>query len=275
MRRMDLAGFNKEKLIFIVTAVIFSVSLYLFLATGPVHLEGQPPIGVQPSPPPLVAHDMTQQRDENYYVVRANLTRRTPFAPHSDIPAAQPKVVQAPTGPVAPPPPAPPPQEKKEEITKKVWDAKDLDVQVEYMGVMSLNGVAYALVKPKDGGQPLRVKAGDKIDEFGYEVTDINKQEILMKDSENRPFILKDTRFSEEDADAADDDGEKPEKKEVKKAETKKPEPKKPEAKPAPAPAPQAQPAQPAGAQNNPPRGSHERRPRPGAENRPKKKGGN
>jgi len=247
-------------------------------------LEEQKPIGTQPSPPPLAGQTLTQQKDENYYVARAALTRKTPFAPHSsDIVRNnpnQPKVVNAPP---PPPPPPPPPEKKEPALTKKVWDATDLDIQVEYMGVMSLNGDTFALVKPKDGGEPRRLKVGDKIADFGYEVTSINKQEILMKDSENRPFVLKDTRFSadeEEDEDTFDLDDEKPAPKKIepRKAEPKAPAPKKVEPKAEPkAVEKKAEPAKAAPKATNQ-QGTQaagdqqkQRRPRPGAENRPKK----
>jgi hypothetical protein len=259
MPRPDIAGFNKEKLTFLVCSTIFAVAFYLFLASAPVTLQDEKPIGAQPGPIAAAEREDTSQKDVEYYVSRPNLTRKSPFQPKSDFIKKEIKPVVNNLPP--PPAPPPPPEEKKVAITKKVWDPKDLDVQVEYMGVLVMNDETYGLVKPKDGSSPRRVQEGETLTDMKYTVTKIEKQAIWMKDEEGRPFILKNSSFSGEEVATADDGDKK--KAETKKAAKEKKE--KPKDKPKEAPKPQpVQPAQPVDNINN---NLRKRRARPGHEN--------
>ena len=85
MPRPDIAGFNKEKLVFLTASTVFAVAFYLFLASAPITLQDEKPIGTQSGPVAAAERDQTVQRDVEYYVSRPNLTRKTPFAPASSV----------------------------------------------------------------------------------------------------------------------------------------------------------------------------------------------
>jgi len=269
-RQQNVTGFNKEKFIFLLAAVGFSAGLYLYLSTGPIALEVEQPISQQAPPVALSNLNAAPPLEENYYVVPGSITRmleprsgqlvnrdrKTPFAPKADFlkknlppPAA---VVLAPP----PPPPPPPPTEtgKTDTKSKKEFGPEDRVAEVDYMGVVSLNGVAYGLLKPKDGGKSQRVKVGDKIPNYDYTVTKIEKQAVFVVDKDNRPYVVKNSRFSsipllaDAGKDKIDDPfAEEPGDKDMKVKDVLAPkEPKtkeKPEKTPVKTPAPEKQPA--------------------------------
>jgi hypothetical protein len=220
MPRPDTESFNKEKFVFLLVSAGFAGGLYLFLASAPVPLDPDKPISSQALPQALENVAEAAPRPEQEYVEGPGRDRKTPFAPAATFIAAKP--VDNP-GNKPPPPPPPPPSDTKPKDTKPTFDAKDLDVQVSFMGVVMMNGNTYALLRPKDGSSPRRVKVGDTISDFKYTVTKIEKQAIWMVDEEQRPFILKDN----DEVALADSSSSKPEK----------PAPKH-EPKPAPKPAP-------------------------------------
>ena len=189
MPRPNTQGFNKEKLFFLLGAAAFAWLLYYFLASAPALLTVEQPIGPQPPPALLASLNEDIQRDVEYYVSGPNRQRKTPFAPAGSNYAEKPKPKPDPKN-LPPPPPTDVP--KTPDLAKKSFDPKDLDVQVSFMGVMMYNGETYALLRPKDGSSPRRVKVGDTLADYKYTVTAIEKQAIWLVDEEKRPFILRD-----------------------------------------------------------------------------------
>lgn len=212
MRRLNTQSFNKEQMLFMVCSTAFAVGLYLYLASSPVPLVVTEPISAQPLPSPLTKKAREERLPEDFYVVNMpgmidrhtneplNRLRKTPFAPASgfrrEVAKVKPPVD---IGPPPPPPPPPPAEEAKvaAKDSKKTFTSKDAAVQLDFMGVVTIAGQTYGLLKPKDGTAPRRVKAGDLIPELNYTVTRIEKQAIYVTDADKHPFILKDTRFSE------------------------------------------------------------------------------
>lgn len=210
-------GFNKEQLAFLVVAAIAALSVYFYLSSGPVELEPGKPIAAGDPPKPLNMKPPADPLQENYYVVDGQLTRlmdprtgqavnrqrKTPFMPAAKFIE---RVKKEPPANLTPPPPPPPEPQKEAEPTKRDFGPKDLVAEVEFMGVVSLNGKTYGLVRPKDGSSPRRVKVGDKIPDYNYTVTRIEKQTIYVEDEEKNPFVLRDT----DDVEGGDSDKTNP-----------------------------------------------------------------
>jgi len=205
-------GFNKEQLAFLVVAAIAALSVYFYLSSGPIELEPGKPIAIGEPPKPLNMKPPADPLQENYYVVDGQITRlmdprtgqavnrlrKTPFMPAAKFIE---RVKKDPPAMLTPPPP-PPPEAPKEPETKRDFGPKDLIAEVEFMGVVSLNGKTYGLVRPKDGSSPRRVKVGDKIPDYNYTVTRIEKQTIYVEDEDKNPFVLRDTDEIEGGADS-------------------------------------------------------------------------
>jgi Tfp pilus assembly protein PilP len=204
-RVQSTQGFNKEQLVFLAVSAIAALSTYWYLASGPVELEVGRPIAAGEAPKPLSMKPPPDPLEEKFYVMDGKITnlmdpktgqavnrqRKTPFMAAS----AFKERVTKPKDPVnlTPPPPPPPeaPKETKEE--KRDFGPQDVIAEIEFMGVITLNNKTYGLVRPKDGSSPKRVKVGDKLPDYNYTVTRIDKQAIHVEDEEKRPFVLRDT----------------------------------------------------------------------------------
>ncbi len=223
------SGFNKEKLIFLGASLFCAFGLYNFLATAPVQLEVGKPISAESEPAPMGNQTAARPYEVAFYIAPGEITRlidprtnqlvrrdrKTPFAPKADFVSktrvAGPALPGMPGGketaggiPPPPPPPPPPGTETKEKKgakddgkpQKEVWRPEDRKAQVDYVGVVTMGGQSYGLLKSVDGGSPLRVKVGDKIAAYDYTVTRIDKQAIWVVDKDNLPFMIRDTRFT-------------------------------------------------------------------------------
>jgi len=214
-RQQNTTGFNKEKLVFLGASAAFAVGLYFFLSSSPIDLQVGSPLGTQSGPLALANINAARPLEENYYVVPGtvsrmidprtaqlvNRERKTPFAPKSDFTKRNlPPPIVAHVN--APPPPPPPPASTAEKADtgkkKKEFGPNDREAEVQYMGVVTINGETYGLLKPKDGTSPKRIKVGDKIPDYDYTVTKIEKNSVSLTDKDGRPYVLKDTRFSDE-----------------------------------------------------------------------------
>ena len=222
-RQQGSDGFNKEKFAFLVASFIFAMGTYQFLSTGPVTLAVGSPISTQPGPGTLRNLNAEQPAAENFYVVTGSKTRmidpmtqqlvnrerKSPFTRADWISAAPAVAKGTPKGPPPPPPPPPPPADLKtaDGNDKKAFGPQDAQAEVEFVGVMIMSGQSYGMLKPRDGGPPVRVKVGDKIPDYSYTVTKIDKQAIWIEDENKRPFLLKDDQFIAVDtAHAGNDD---------------------------------------------------------------------
>ncbi len=201
MTRQPSSGFNKEKLIFICTAMLLATSLYSIFSSRPVELTVGTPVSPLPVPGPLAPDRLdTRKALVKYYLetgtfgdVAVNRERKNPFEPIDDFVAAGPKMVatvtkkivpQAPPrgGPTpmaterAPDPPAPK-EDKKEEA--KVWEPKaDPKALVDFSAVVTMNGITYGLLKSK--GQTIRVQVGDYLEDYKYTVAKIDTSAIWV-----------------------------------------------------------------------------------------------
>lgn len=194
MRRINSGSLNKEKLVFLVSALGVSVGVYFFLASGPVPLVLSSPSTREPGPEPFKDVDLQQKKDINSLIDR---DRVSPFEPFRPPQVVQPKVAVGPNNnaPPPPPPPPPPPEKPKE---AKVFESEDPISEVDYMGVTFVNGESRALLKPKDGSAPVLVAIGEAVPNFKYVVQKIEPQAVWISDGDNRPFMLKDASFSED-----------------------------------------------------------------------------
>ncbi len=270
MPRPDTESFNKEKFVFLLTSCVFAAGLFLYLSSGPVSLQVGKPLSAQPEPVAADNRNMDTLQPEESYVFGPKRARKSPFTPAE---FRQAKIV--PKGPVTtgilPPPPPPPEPVKVAPTPKKSFDPKDLNIEVEYMGVVMMQDKTYGVVRPKDGSSPRYVKVGDTIEQYKYKITKIEKQAIWAVDEEERPFILRNSRFSG-DAVAAAPEDDAPAKQPTIQHKTPT-DPKPPAPKQAPQPAPQSTPptsqrpgpqAQP-GNKTSTDRPVRQRRQRPGA----------
>lgn len=275
-RQQNTTGFNKEKFVFLAASTAFAAGLYFFLSSSPIDLAVGNPLGNQSGPVALANVNAARPLEENFYVVPGSVShmidprtaqlvnreRKTPFAPKSDFTKKKlPPPIVAHVN--VPPPPPPPPSSAADKTKdtgkpKKEFGPNDREAEVQYMGVVTINGATYGLLKPKDGTSPKRIKVGDKIPDYDYTVTKIEKSSVSLVDKDNRPYVLRNTRFTDETPlladsstgkkDAAEEEGEPGEKKPAPKgpqpadkAPAKKPAEKHTE-KPAEKPAPEAKP---------------------------------
>jgi len=193
MRRNNTGSLNKEKLVFLVSALGVSIGVYFFLTSGPVPLVLSSPSTREPGPEPFKDVDLQQKKDINSLIDR---DRVSPFEPFRPPQVVQPKV--APVANNAPPPPPPPPPPETPKAAAKVFESEDPISEVDYMGVTFVNGESRALLKPKDGSNPILVAVGEEVPNFKYIVKKIEPQAVWISDGDNRPFMLKDASFSED-----------------------------------------------------------------------------
>jgi hypothetical protein len=215
-RQQNSDGFNKEKFAFLVASFVFAWGTYEFLSTGPVALTVGNPITSQPGPGLPRNQNADQPAAENFYVVTGSKTRmidpmtqqlvnrdrKSPFT-RADWVSAAPAVAKGPPKNIPPPPPPPPPPVDLmagKEKNGKNFKGEDAQAEVEFVGVMIMSGQTYGMIKPIDGGPPAKVKVGDKIPDYNYTVTKIDKQVIWIEDENKRPFLLKDNQFIPADA---------------------------------------------------------------------------
>jgi hypothetical protein len=66
------------------------------------------------------------------------------------------------------------------------------------MGVVMVEGAKLALLGRRDGGPPLRARAGQAIEDLKYRISRIEKQAIHLQDERGVPHVLKNTRFGGE-----------------------------------------------------------------------------
>lgn len=125
--------------------------------------------------------------------------RKTPFAPSQykldriAEPTPRPNV----TVPLPPPPVIPKPQPPVATQPQRPSAPKDKELEVAYMGVMQVMGETYGLLRAKDGSFR-RVKVGEKVADFDYTITRIEKQAVYVKTDEGRVYMLKNDLFSDE-----------------------------------------------------------------------------
>ena len=219
MRRQNTQGFNKEKLIFLLSSCLFSAGLYIYLASSPVLLEVGKPIGPQSGPGALLAPIEPIRPDVNFYVVDGkisrlmdpitnqlvNRARKNPFAPPVDFSpvVVGPKVISQI---LIPPPPHQPTDTQKD---LRSYGASDPKLEIVFRGIVKLsNGETYGSIQPADSSTPpRRVKVGDVIEgedgeDYSYTVTKINLQTIEVTDAQMHPFILKDKWLNAESEEA-------------------------------------------------------------------------
>lgn len=221
MAKISGMGFNKEKCAFLVCALLLGGALFWYLTNQVRALEDKKPISNEERPQPISGMLLVMKNSPDEYV---SGTRRSPFTPKKDTLVALPKPKPNPgTLPIPPPPPTTQPAEKEK---PKTFNPLDKEAEVDFMGVVMLEGRSYALVRPKDGSSPRRVKEGDLLPDYKYTITKIERQAIYLKDDENNPYVLKDGRFTTADASSGGS------------SESKTPAPKSSDLLPRPAPAP-------------------------------------
>ncbi|MCY3024328.1 MAG: hypothetical protein NTW87_35575 [Planctomycetota bacterium] len=227
-RQHNVQGFNKEKMSFVVCGLVCAAGLYCYLASEPVLLADKAALSEQSGPVALHDSSLENPQHESFYVVDGKVTRlidprtnqlvnrdrKTPFMPDARFLKAraegQVATKKAPEGPPPPPPPPPPPAKKEDAADskkkKREFGPTDAESAVKFMGIVTLGGRTYGMVTPKEGGKPFWVKVGDVIPDCDYTVTKIEKQAISVVDANDRPFLLRDTRYTE-DAGASDSTG--------------------------------------------------------------------
>jgi len=186
-------GMNKEKLVFYLCFVLLAVSAYLY-CFGPRTRELVPDAPITNKPKPET-FDSKSPAAQVATALPPERERKSPFTYDSyqvgqGKTTANPKEVKAP-----PPPPPPPPQPAPQPKTKTPMTPTAKDLQVSFMGVVQIEGKAYALLSSKDGAPPRRVKEGDVIDGLNYTIAKIEKQAVHVKDEEGQVYLLKDGRF--------------------------------------------------------------------------------
>lgn len=199
MAKVRGQGFNKEKLMFLVSAVALAAVGYHYFISAPLSLSVGDPLSTENSPSNFVDTDYSLKQPPDFYVQRK---RKSPFTPDRFWKTEAKKKVVKVTKPVSnvPPPPAPPPPSQKDDSDPDSRERGPMrpterDLQVKFMGVVMMGGSSYALLSRKDGGNPHRVKLGETIEDLNYKITRIEKQAIHLEDEEGNPYVLKNTRF--------------------------------------------------------------------------------
>ena len=214
MARIKGEGFNKEKFICLLALLLvaFMAGVLALARYHPVAgvvwvysaVFGSAPPNALVEEPPVTALDSPSAYQEQTLPPLPSLAdlgnriRKTPFAPsqyqmvrRSPPPVTRPKVT------IAPPPPAlPRPKPPAPAAPKRPAAPKDKDLEVAYMGVMKVQGQTFGLLRAKDGSFH-RVKSGDKMPDYNYTITRIEKQAIYVRTEEGRVYLLKNNRFSD------------------------------------------------------------------------------
>ena len=215
MRQLNKT-FNKEQFVFMLSSAAFAAGLYFYLTSGPVALTVGEPISAQPAPPVLENIPDKPLDNIDFYVVDGRITRlidphtgdlvdrsrKTPFAPIAGEPNARPIITVTGGGDATGGGDSPAMVVVNDPKKVKTWTVENVKSKVKFMGVVIMKGQTVALLKPEDDSEVKKANVGDKIDEYGYTVTRIEKQTIWITDADNRPFILKDTALLAGEANA-------------------------------------------------------------------------
>ena len=231
MKRQASYGFNKEKLVLLVAALLLAGSAYNFFASQPVALEVTTPVTPLPIPSPLTPDKLdTRMANVIPYLetgkfgdVAVNRDRKNPFEPIDDfvsVPQSAkvntegvktPAAIAPPT--VVAPSPELQPLAKKDDEDPNKFGPKDDKAKVDFSAVVRMNGITYGLLKDKDG-KTVQVKVGDYMEDFKYTVSKIEKQAIWVTDEKDHVFVARDLSFADDGSGGGDTgDEEKPVKK--------------------------------------------------------------
>lgn len=188
MKRSPPEILNKEKLLFLVFALIFSVGLYRVLSNAPLPLEPGNPLTEKSGPEEIRVAAANPTLAERDYLRGTRNSLLKPKVPLVTLPKLPP------SGGI----PFPPPEEKSltsgddAVAVKKLMDPKSLDL--EYMGIVIADGKSCALLRSKTSGVTQRVQSGDKIPGANVSVTKIEPWAVWLSDGQG-VGVLKNERF--------------------------------------------------------------------------------
>ena len=197
MPHLKTQGMNKEKLVFYLSLLMLGVSGFLFVRSWPCNLEVDNPVTRKARPVTSEGRAYTPYQE---VALAVGEERKSPFM-------ADQRWRSVPTKPnpgnIKAPPPPPPILPSAPEQPKVTRQPTEKDLEVSFMGIVSMDGVSYALLASKDGSPPRRVKEGETVEGLNYTITKIEKQSIHINDADGRPYILNDGRFSDLAADGS------------------------------------------------------------------------
>lgn len=187
--RAEPRGFSRETLSFLLAALALSLALYVHCAFAPLRLGPGVSVSTQAWPAPAAAAGLPLLRGEDSCFTGR---RRSPFVPTKSV-AAGPLRPDLPGGVVALPRPAPVEAVPPSRPLGEPAPANRPSAFV-FAGTVLVDGRARALLRPKDGGEPIAVKRGDVIPEYGCTVTRIEPQAIHLLNAERQPLVVIDRR---------------------------------------------------------------------------------
>lgn len=191
MRRDDAGRLNKEKLVFLGAALLLSCALYFFFSSGPLPLVLAPPATREAGPEAIENVPQLRANKSIDALVDNGEPRLSPFEPfrqHISPGGGGGGVVVKSGGPATMPPDD---RKPKDPVVSSV---PAIASEVDYVGVV-IDGKPRALIKPRNGAASFLVAEGESIPHYSYTVSKIEPQAIEIRDSDNRPFTLKDQTF--------------------------------------------------------------------------------
>jgi len=185
MKRSPPEILNKEKLLFLVFALVFGVGLYRLLSSAPLPLEPGKPMTEKSVPEELHVAAVSPTLAERDYLRGS----RNPMLKPKPPPVALQKLQSIDI-------PSPPSQPNEPgdgvAIVKRILDPASLDL--EYMGIVIADGKSCALLRSKKSSITQRVLPGQSVAGTNVSVTKIEPWGVWLSDGQG-VGVLKNERF--------------------------------------------------------------------------------
>lgn len=155
---------KKEVILFPAIALLFGIGVYSYLASRPGESKQEEPTEIEKSVDPT-----TEKRESKATSQKAAKKEALPgIGKKAEAPASKTDTPETP----------------------------DVELQpFSFMGVVSVGDRRCGLLRRNDGSDPLRVRVGDVLDRWGFEVSKIEKHAIHLKKKDGSVLIVRNNQF--------------------------------------------------------------------------------
>ena len=191
MKRSPPEILNKEKVLFVLFALIFSAALYRVIASAPLPLESGKPLTEKSGPEVLCMADADTTLAERDYFRGS----RNPMRKPSALIKLPPLLVDLDKKNAGGEIPSPPREKNHEdEAVSAKWLFEPKSLGLEYMGIVIADGKSCALLRSKKSAATQRVLSGENVAGTNVSVTKIEPWAVWLSDGQG-VGVLKNERF--------------------------------------------------------------------------------
>lgn len=199
MRKTQQQILNKEKVLFVLLALVFCAGVYHFFALRPVELQPGKPLASLNGPGAIDFWETGPELAINDAVRGSrNPMRKPPAPPMPLLPLIELSKRPGETGGR----PSGPDDGNGNQKTQQREAMKPAELGIEYIGVVLADGKSCALLRTKDNAAGIRVMPGEKIAGTKLSVEKVEPWAVWLSDGQGI-CVLKNERFNAEQESAA------------------------------------------------------------------------